>query len=51
MNEDEVKDCMLGQFDKVQRSKARWRVGFKDCILTLGGRDYLLHKVTGEMNF
>lgn len=44
-------DQLLGQFDKVHRSKARWKVNLRHCILQLDGRDYLLHKATGEFNF
>lgn len=44
-------DIMLGQFDKVHRSKARWRVNLRHCVLHVAGRDYLLHKATGEFNF
>ena len=44
-------DIMLGQFDKVHRAKTRWRVNLRHCILHLAGKDYLLHKVTGEFNF
>lgn len=27
------------------------QVVLKDCVLTLNGRDYLVHKCTGEMDF
>lgn len=51
IDEDAIKDVILGQFDKVHRSKAKWRINLKNCIATIGGRDYVLKKVTGEMNF
>lgn len=51
INEDSIKDVVLGQFEKVQRSKAKWKINLKNCVATINGRDYLLKKVTGEMNF
>lgn len=44
-------NVVLGQFEKVQRSKSKWKVVLKDCILTLNGRDYLVRRCTGEMDF
>lgn len=49
--DDSITDKVLGQYDKVQRSKARWKINLRDCILTLDGRDYLLHKLNGEFQF
>lgn len=51
MDEAAVADVVLGQFEKVQRSKSKWKIVLKDCVLTLAGRDYLVRKCTGEMDF
>lgn len=51
VSEDEIANHILGQFDRVHRSKARWRMTLRDCILCLDDRDYLLHKVSGEFQF
>jgi len=51
IDEDLIKDVVLGQFEKVHRSKAKWKVNLKNCVATVNGVDYLLKKVTGEMNF
>jgi hypothetical protein len=51
IDEDLIKDVVLGQFEKVHRSKAKWKVNLKNCVATINGVDYLLKKVTGEMNF
>lgn len=51
VDEDAVANVVLGQFEKVQRSKAKWKVALRDCVATIEGRDYLLRKATGEMNF
>lgn len=51
MDEAAIKDVALGQFEKVQRSKSKWKIVLKDCILTLNGRDYLVRRCQGEMDF
>jgi transcription initiation factor TFIIA large subunit len=51
VDEAAVTNVVLGQFEKVQRSKSKWKVVLKDCILTLNGRDYLVRRCTGEMDF
>jgi len=51
VDEAAVSNVVLGQFEKVQRSKSKWKVVLKDCVLTLNGRDYLVHRCTGEMDF
>ena len=51
IDEESIKDVVLGQFEKVHRSKAKWKVNLKNCVATINGVDYLLKKVTGEMNF
>ncbi len=51
VDEAAVTNVVLGQFEKVQRSKSKWKVVLKDCILTLNGRDFLVRRCTGEMDF
>lgn len=51
IDEDSIRNVMLGQFEKVHRSKAKWRINLKNTVATVNGRDYLFKKVTGEMNF
>ena len=51
VDEASVNNVVLGQFEKVQRSKSKWKVVLKDCVLTLNGRDYLVRRCTGEMDF
>jgi hypothetical protein len=51
VDEDAIKNVILGQFDKVHRTKAKWRINLKNCVATINGTDYLLKKITGEMNF
>lgn len=51
IDESSVKDVIVGMFDKVHRSKNKWKVNLKDCVVTIKGRDYLLKKATGDMSF
>jgi hypothetical protein len=36
---------------QVTRSKTKWKVQLKQCLVTMNGRDYVLGKASGEMNF
>jgi transcription initiation factor TFIIA large subunit len=51
VDEGDVRNVVTGVFDKVHRAKGRWKVFAKHCVATINGRDYLLKKVTGEMQF
>ncbi|KQJ86436.1 hypothetical protein BRADI_4g05469v3 [Brachypodium distachyon] len=57
-DEDELKDSepnaqhlVLAQFDKVSRTKNRWRCSLKDGIMHLNGREILFKKASGEFDF
>jgi hypothetical protein len=51
IDESKVKNVVLGQFERVHRSKNRWKVNLKGCIANINGKDYLFKKLTGEMDF
>ena len=38
-------DLVLCMYDKVSRTKARWKCSLKDGMFSLNGRDWLFHKV------
>jgi hypothetical protein len=42
---------VLAQFDKVTRSKNKWKCTLKDGIMHLNNRDILFVKATGEFEF
>ncbi|KAK1322066.1 hypothetical protein QJS10_CPA03g01688 [Acorus calamus] len=42
---------ILAQFDKVTRTKSRWKCTLKDGIMHLNNRDILFNKATGEFEF
>lgn len=51
INEDDIPHVIVGQYEKVQRSKAKWKIVMKGCVGTVNGKDILLKKFTGEATF
>ncbi|XP_072975361.1 transcription initiation factor IIA large subunit-like [Typha angustifolia] len=49
--EPNTQHLVLAQFDKVTRTKSRWKCTLKDGIMHLNGRDILFNKATGEFDF
>lgn len=51
--EDEfnLKDVVLSQFEKVSRTKSKWKCILKDGIMRLNDRDILFNKANGEFDF
>lgn len=53
-DKEEEEDCpnvVIAQFEKVSRTKSRWKCQLKDGIITINGQDYLFHRASGEMQF
>ncbi|KAJ6750677.1 hypothetical protein OIU85_001237 [Salix viminalis] len=42
---------ILAQFDKVTRTKSRWKCTLKDGIMHINNKDILFNKATGEFDF
>ncbi|XVF68838.1 hypothetical protein PTKIN_Ptkin11bG0033100 [Pterospermum kingtungense] len=42
---------VLAQFDKVSRTKSRWKCTLKDGIMHINNKDILFNKATGEFDF
>ncbi|KAE9593268.1 hypothetical protein Lal_00029113 [Lupinus albus] len=42
---------VLAQFDKVTRTKSRWKCTLKDGIMHINNKDILFNKATGEFDF
>lgn len=42
---------MLCMYDKVQRTKNKWKCVLKDGVLTVGGREYVFQRATGEFEW
>ena len=51
-NEETAADhIVLCQYEKVSRTKNKWRCVLRDGVMHLNGRDYLFHKATGEFEW
>lgn len=50
-DKDGVEHIILCQYDKVTRTKNRWRCMLKDGIVLVNGKDYLFNKATGEFQW
>lgn len=50
-NDPNGQHLVLAQFDKVTRTKSRWKCTLKDGIVHMNGRDILFNKATGEFEF
>lgn len=46
-----TKNQIIGLFDKVQRTRNRWRCAFNSCIARIDGHDYLFHRLNGEFEW
>ncbi|CAD5188479.1 unnamed protein product [Musa acuminata subsp. malaccensis] len=50
-DEPNTQHLVLALFDKVTRTKSRWKCTLKDGIMHLNNRDILFNKATGEFDF
>eukprot|EP01025_Chloroclados_australasicus_P004301 TRINITY_DN11046_c0_g3_i1.p1 TRINITY_DN11046_c0_g3~~TRINITY_DN11046_c0_g3_i1.p1 ORF type:complete len:243 (+),score=43.36 TRINITY_DN11046_c0_g3_i1:23-730(+) len=48
---DQIKNMVLAQYDKVQRSKNKWKCTMKHGIVHIDGHEYVFNKATGEFVF
>ena len=48
--QEEAKDFLLAQYEKVHRIRNKWKIIFIDAILRLNGKEYLFEKVVGELD-
>ena len=49
--EPETENSIQCQFDRVSRSKNRWKAQLRDGIMRINGRDYCFKSATGEMTW
>lgn len=47
-DDDDLGDSILCTYDKVQRVKNKWKCTLKDGVMSVGGKEYVFHKGTGE---
>ncbi|KAJ2081634.1 transcription factor IIA subunit alpha [Coemansia sp. S142-1] len=50
-NNEESDHVVLCQYEKVTRSKNKWKCVLRDGIMLINGRDYLFQKATGEFEW
>lgn len=51
VEEQNTQHLVLAQFDKVTRTKSRWKCTLKDGIMHINNKDILFNKATGEFDF
>ncbi|KAG0208843.1 transcription factor IIA subunit alpha [Mortierella sp. GBA30] len=49
--DEESANIVLCQYDKVSRTKSKWKCVLKDGIMLINGRDYLFHKANGDFEW
>ncbi|TPX68163.1 nucleoside-diphosphate kinase [Chytriomyces confervae] len=47
-SDPELNDMILCQYEKVNRTKNKWKCVFKDGIVHVNGKDYLFHKASAD---
>lgn len=50
-DQNPMHDLVLAQFDKVTRTKSRWKCTLKDGLMRINNKDVLFNKATGEFDF
>ncbi|RKP11752.1 transcription factor IIA, alpha/beta subunit [Piptocephalis cylindrospora] len=48
---EEDTNIILCTYDKVTRTKNKWKCVLKDGIMTVDGRDYVFHKASGDFEW
>lgn len=49
--EADIKNVVVAQFEKVTRSRNKWKCTLKDGVMHVNGREYLFSTAFGEMQF
>eukprot|EP00884_Botryococcus_braunii_P022333 jgi/Botrbrau1/8784/Bobra.0330s0016.1 len=49
--ESDIKNIVLAQFEKVSRSRNKWKCTLKDGVMHIDGREYLFSTAFGDMQF
>ena len=47
----DTENVVVCQYEKISRSRNRWKVVLKDGVMSLNGRDYAFHKACGEVDW
>lgn len=49
--QDDISNLILAQFEKVTRSKSKWKCVLKEGMMNINGNDYTFSKATGEFHW
>jgi len=49
--QDDISNLILAQFEKVTRSKSKWKCVLKEGMMNINGKDYTFSKATGEFHW
>jgi hypothetical protein len=49
--QDDISNLVLAQFEKVTRSKSKWKCVLKEGMMNINGIDYTFSKATGELHW
>jgi len=47
----DISNLILAQFEKVTRSKSKWKCVLKEGMMNINGKDYTFSKATGEFHW
>jgi len=47
----ETENVIVCQYDKISRTKNKWRFTLKSGVMNIEGRDYVFSKATGEADW
>ncbi len=50
-DDQQIANIVVGQFEKVARSRQKWKVHLKDGVMRINGKDHLFHTAVGDMLF
>ena len=50
-DDQHISNIVVGQYEKVTRSRSKWKVHLKEGVMRLNGKDHLFHAAVGDMQF
>jgi hypothetical protein len=42
---------ILGEYQKIQRTKVKFKSEFKNCMVHMNGRDYVIKHLVGDIDY
>ncbi|RKP24353.1 transcription factor IIA, alpha/beta subunit, partial [Syncephalis pseudoplumigaleata] len=49
--DEDTPNIILCQYEKVTRTKNKWKCVLKDGVMTMDGRDYVFHRANGDFEW